>query len=107
MSPGMLCRSLLLPLLLLIAQQGAVLHGLSHYGAPHSFDKRGEPERQQPHSGSCELCLAFAHLDAAAKPEPVAVVLPALGFEVVAISRVSGWTPPAPPEQSRGPPTFL
>ena len=107
MSLGMLCRSLLLPLLLLIAQQGAVLHGLSHYGTLHASGQRGEPERQQSHSGPCELCLAFAHLDAAAKPEPAAVVLPALGFEVVAISRVSGRTPPAPPEQSRGPPTFL
>ena len=34
MSLGTLCRSLVLPLLLLIAQQGAVLHGLSHFTWP-------------------------------------------------------------------------
>lgn len=107
MSLGMLCRSFLLPLLLLLAQQGAVLHGLSHYGAPHASDQRSETERQQSHSGPCELCLAFAHLDAAARPEPLAVVPPALGFDVVAAARVPAWEAPAPPEQSRGPPTFL
>ena len=107
MSPGMLCRSLLLPLLLLFAQQGAVLHGLSHFSASHSTDPRGDPERQQPHSGPCELCLAFAHLDAAAKPEPLAIQPPVLGFGVAAVSRVPTRAPPAPPEQSRGPPTFL
>ena len=107
MSLGMLCRSLLLPLLLLLAQQGAVLHGLSHYSATSAPDQRGEPERQQPHSGPCELCLAFAHLDAAVKPAPLAIVLPVLGFEALAVSRVLAWEAPAPPEQSRGPPTHL
>ena len=107
MSPGMLWRSLLLPLLLLIAQQGAVLHGLSHFIATHSSDRRSEPERQQPHSGPCELCLAFAHLDAAAKPQPLATLPPVLGFEVVDVSRVLTRPLPVPPEQSRGPPTFL
>ena len=34
MSLGTLCRSLVLPLLLLIAQQGAALHGLSHFTWP-------------------------------------------------------------------------
>lgn len=107
MSVGMLCRGLLLPLLLLLAQQGAVLHGLSHYRAPHASDTRGDPERQQLHGGPCELCLAFAHFDAAAKPEPRVIDLPVFGLKVLAVSRVSGWTPPAPPEQSRGPPTVL
>lgn len=103
----MLCRSLLLPLLLLFAQQGALLHGLSHYSATSAPDQRGEPERKHPHSGPCELCLAFAHLDAAATPGPVAVALTVLGFDVVAVSRVLIRALPAPPEQSRGPPTFL
>ena len=107
MSLGMLCRSLLLPLLLLLAQQGAVLHGLSHDRAPDASDQRGETERQQSHSGPCGLCLAFAHLDAAARPEPLAVVPSVLGFDVVVAARVLAWEAPAPPEQSRGPPTFL
>ena len=107
MSPGMLWRSLLLPLLLLFAQQGAVLHGLSHFIATPSSDKRSEPERQQSHSGPCELCLAFAQLDAAAKPEPLTTLPPVFGFEVVAVSHVLTRALPAPPEQSRGPPTSL
>ena len=107
MSPGMLCRSLLLPLLLLFAQQGAVLHGLSHFTATPSSDSRGEPERQQPHSGPCELCLVFAHLDAAAKPQALATLPPVPGFEAVVVSRVPTRSLPAPTEQSRGPPTFL
>ena len=107
MSAGMLCRSILLPLLLLFAQQGAVLHGLSHFAATHSSDPRGDPERQQPHSGPCDLCLAFAHLDAAAKPQALTTLPPVFGFEAVAVSRVLTRALAAPPEQSRGPPTFL
>ena len=79
MSLGMLCRSFLIPLLLLMAQQGAVLHGLSHFFAP---DTRDQPAGQQLHGGPCELCLAFAHLDVAAKPEPVTTLVPVLGFVV-------------------------
>ena len=94
-------------MLVLFAQQGAVLHGLSHFAATHSSDPRGEPERQRPHSGPCELCLAFAHLDAAAKPQALTIEPPVLGFEVVAVSRVLTRALPAPPEQSRGPPFFL
>ena len=104
MSLGMLCRSFLIPLLLLMAQQGAVLHALSHFFAP---DTRDQPAGQQLHGGPCELCLAFAHLDAAARPEPAVIAPVVFRFEAVAVSEVRTWAPPAPPEQSRGPPNFL
>jgi hypothetical protein len=60
------CRlvpSLLLPLLLVVAQQGALLHELSHY---RSSETPGESKKQSPRGDVCELCLAFAQIGSAA-----------------------------------------
>jgi hypothetical protein len=61
-----LLRSLLLPLLLVIAQQGALLHELSHWsGASAETQQR---DKQAPNSDACNLCLAFAGIGSGAAP---------------------------------------
>ncbi len=65
-----LCRTVLLPTLLLLAQQGALLHGLSHYLGPEA-----QGPSEQPHSSTqpCDVCLAFAQV---ASTATAAVALP-------------------------------
>jgi hypothetical protein len=104
LSLGKFCRSLILPLLLLCAQQGGLLHELSHYKAAGTQNER-DPAKSD--GRACELCLAYAHLDVAAKPDVVAVALQTFVFAVPAAIAVSTRTADAPPAQSRGPPLFL
>ena len=53
--------TVLLALALLLAQQGAVWHSLSHLRAAPS-----QQDKQLPHSETCAQCMAFAHIGAAA-----------------------------------------
>jgi hypothetical protein len=62
--------TVLLALALLLAQQGAVWHSLSHLRAPSQQDK------QLPHSDTCAQCLAFAHIGAAVSSTVPPFVLP-------------------------------
>jgi hypothetical protein len=96
--------SLVLPLLMLLAQQGAVRHEISHLGGGHPPAAQG---KQQPVDKLCESCLAFAHLAAAAKPD-VAALPPApashRAFDAEAHAFVAADTPA---QRSRGPPSAL
>lgn len=96
--------SLLLPLFLLISQQGALLHELSHY--QHS----GQTEHQKQHPGGehCKACLSFAHIAGAAKTESLSVpLLVNLSFHYAAAIWSGFAEAPAPAPRSRGPPAFL
>lgn len=55
--------TVLLALALLLAQQGAVWHALSHLRAAPSPSQQ---DKQLPHSETCAQCMAFAHIGAAA-----------------------------------------
>jgi hypothetical protein len=102
---GKLCRSLLLPLLLLFAQQSALLHELSHYAAPET---QGHSKKQSSRGEACELCLAFAQLDSAAKPDlAVAALLADLSFALAPAVAVYAAAAELPSERNRGPPPLL
>ena len=102
---GKLCRSLLLPLLLLFAQQGALLHELSHYTAPET---QGHSKKQSSRGEACELCLAFAQVESAAKPDlAVPVLLADLSFELAPAVTVSAVAAELPSQRNRGPPPLL
>jgi len=99
-----LCRALVLPLLLLLAQQGAVLHELSHYTA----GEQGTTHKQSPRGEACDLCLAFAQVDAAAAPhDAVLPLLADLSFEQAAAPRQAARAADLPSPRNRGPPRFL
>ena len=99
-----LCLSLLLPLLMLLSQQGAVWHEIGHLsGAPFPL----EPQKQQPVDKLCESCLAFAHLAAAATPALPSLQLADFSFAVTAADALIFIAADAPSQRSRGPPAFL
>ena len=96
-----LCRTLLLPLLLLCVQQGAFLHELSHYKAAET-----EEDGDRQHSdGPCALCLAFAHVESVAAPAvPPLPLLAGLSFLLVPAAVVASRAATPPARRNRGPP---
>ena len=107
MTPRSLIRSLLLPLLLLLAQQGALLHELSHYATPQTQEEGGD-KKQPSHAEACSLCLAFAQVEFAAPTHvPMAPLLAQLSFELTPADPVYVGTTPLPAERSRGPPPII
>lgn len=92
--------TLLLPVLLVLAQQGQLRHEYSHYAKPVGAQKKTPPGPDH-----CPLCLAYAHLGGAAKTElPPAALAANLSFHFasspeVAEIHVTGLAP-----RSRGPP---
>ncbi|HZE91370.1 MAG TPA: hypothetical protein VE029_06655 [Rhizobacter sp.] len=99
-----LCLSLVLPLLMLLSQQGAAWHEIEHLREVPS-----PVERQHKHAGDplCKTCLAFAHLAVAAKPEIATPELLQVSHARVAAAAVAFVAPHAPAERSRGPPHSL
>jgi hypothetical protein len=101
-----LVRHLLLALALLLAQQGALLHQVSHDAAAATqsdFD-----DGRHANSGPCIVCVAFAGIGASAAPSAVQpVLLDRLAFEHGAAQADSHRSLEAPAQRSRGPPAFL
>jgi len=99
------CRGLVLPLLLLFAQQGALLHELSHYAGN---EPQGAAHKQSPRGEACDLCLAFAQVDAAVAPHDAAPpLLGDLSFERATAPRLVARAADLPSLRNRGPPRFL
>lgn len=101
--------SLLLPLLLVFAQLGAARHEIGHLQAPvaQSGEAATASKKDLPLDKLCEVCLAFAHLTTAAKPEVPS--LPLLRFEHARAPHdaVHAIDADAPALRSRGPPLSL
>lgn len=101
------CRSMLLPLCLLLAQHGVLLHELSHC-ASGVTQEQGEDDHHRADQDHCHLCIAFAQLESVATTDVViAGLLAGLSFQQVSIAAMSGTTSESPSERNRGPPTFL
>jgi hypothetical protein len=101
-----LLRGLLLALVLLLAQQGALLHQLSHYAAAATQSDGDDGRHAQ--GGSCIGCLAFAEHGSAAAPEPASqVLLDRLAFRLNTALSAPLHALEAPSQHNRGPPTFL
>jgi hypothetical protein len=96
--------SLVLPLLMLLSQQGAVWHEIGHLADVPSPVEQG---KQQPVDKLCESCLAFAHLAVAAKPEVPALMMPGFSHTRPAANAVRFIAADTPAQRSRGPPNFL
>ena|GEM_PF-1245234 len=100
-----LCRSLLLPFLLLLAQQSALLHELSHLDASSTQDQN---KKQAVHGEACELCLGFAQVDTAVAPDVAVSPLRAdLLFQLAPMSAAYVGGTLRPSLRNRGPPPFL
>jgi hypothetical protein len=116
---------LLLPLFMLLSQQGAVWHGIGHLTGARGHAPAGAALAHAPVSSVardehddvahadpdelsadqlCEICLAFDDLAASARAEaPVLALNEAVHVQAAAAERAER-SMPAPPPRSRGPP---
>ena len=104
-----LLLSLLLPFVLLLSQQGAVTHELSHLtdAVAQAAGGQGPSSGHQPGDLQCEACLAFAHLAGVATAHVAHPALLGFSFAVPANEAPVFIAADAPAARSRGPPTFL
>ncbi len=103
-----LLLSLLLPFVLLLSQQGAVVHEVSHLADYASGVAGGQvPAGHQPGDLQCEACLAFAHLAGVATAHVVPPALLSFSFQIPADDAPVFIAADAPTARSRGPPKVL
>ena len=101
--------SYLLPILLLLAQQGAVLHELGHFVADveHAQSRGKQPDPRQLPGAPCEKCIVFAHLSGAVAPSIPVIVIPQLAFALFGRVAEAQRSNDSPSARSRGPPSTL
>jgi hypothetical protein len=94
---------LLLPLLMLLSQQGALWHEISHLadGRAPSHERR-----EQPIDRLCQQCLGYAQLAAAATPFVPPLLLLEAHFARPQADALPWIAADAPSARSRGPPAF-
>ena len=95
--------SWLLPLLMLVSQQGAYWHELGHLRPPAEQTQ----EKKQTAEKLCEACLAFAHLADLTETAAFEPALLSLSFGFTFPRTESALPSEAPAARSRGPPFFL
>jgi len=113
---------LLLPLLMLFAQQGALWHEIGHLSgggsplagsatllpdAPASALPQQRSEQLKSLDKLCETCLAYAQLASVAKTDVLPLDLLSFGFGFARIVAVLAISADAPALRARGPPSFL
>ena len=102
---GRLIGSMLLALLLLCAQRGALVHELSHFSLPA---KTESVAKQTVPADLCELCLAFAQVGSGAARSQLSLpLLASLEFERMPTMPVRAATATPATPRSRGPPVAL
>jgi hypothetical protein len=93
--------TLLLPLLLLFAQQAELRHEYSHHAGRTASCKKPVP------ADTCSTCLACAHVTAAAKPEVTfGRLLSNLSFHFAPATQVAHAGDNVASPRNRGPPTL-
>ena len=98
-----LLKALGLLLLLLLAQQGAVEHELSHFSAANLGGINAEPIGGS--NAPCSLCPAFAQVVTPAFSHSIHIPLRAVfALQLIAERRNSAIDARAPQPRSRGPP---
>lgn len=111
-----LLLAFLLPIVMLLSQQGAVTHEVGHIAdfvaqanavANGGSTDGGEPGSHQAGDLQCQACLAFAHLAGVATATVVPPALLSFSFHFTVIEAPAFIAADAPTARSRGPPTFL
>ena len=103
-----LLLSFLLPIVLLLSQQGAVMHEMSHLAESTSRVAGGQDRvGHRPGNLQCEACLAFAHLAGVATVQVVPPALLSFSFQIPVNEAPVFIAADAPTARNRGPPTFL
>lgn len=105
MTPFMrrLVLALLMPLLMLLSQQGAAWHEIGHWNQQQQQQRKDDPADKL-----CAVCLSFAHMAVTATPTlPPPLMLADAAHVKAAAAEVAFLAAPAPQARSRGPPTRL
>ena len=100
-----LALSIVLPLLMLLAQQGAVVHDLGHLGTGQSAPAGAS--KATPADKLCLSCLAFAQIGSSAKAERLPLLLLEHTHVLIAAPVAIAVAAEPPQQRSRGPPTVL
>ncbi len=96
---------MLLALWMVLVQQGALLHELSHYTSPDAQTELGH--KKHVAAGACALCLSFAQVNSGAASALVPTALRAdVAFHWEPASPVHPRAAAVPAQRSRGPPSF-
>jgi hypothetical protein len=104
-----LALALLMPLLMLLSQQGAAWHEIGHWNSSQNSDpaRQQQQRKDDPADKLCATCLSFAQLAATAYPDiPVLALADAQHVQAPATA-VASLTATPPTARSRGPPTRL
>ncbi len=103
-----LLSGLLFALLLLLTQQGAVLHELSHLTSPHAQSLSHGDGHHPVAADLCTACLGFGQAALGSSPAPVSPPLRAgLAFGEMPHAGMAGSALDLVPPRSRGPPVAL
>ena len=107
-----LLLAFLLPFVLLLSQQGAMLHEIGHLA--DFADRTGTSTSGGSGTGThqagdlqCQACLAYAHLAGVATATVLPPALLSFGFHFPVIEAPAFVAADAPAARSRGPPVFL
>jgi hypothetical protein len=100
-----LLAALLVPVLLVLTQQAALVHELGHF--VQQVQRSDGPDRQSNGGDFCEKCLAFAHLSGASPSAPPSV-LPLQSDNECPVPRETAGRPAESTVcRIRGPPFYL
>lgn len=100
-----LALGLALPLLVLLAQQGAALHELSHvYYAGQTLGSQLHQDQQLPDDSLCPTCQSFAQVAHSAVGAPAVSVPPSSTYLPASSAAHPTLSADAPSPRSRGPP---
>jgi hypothetical protein len=102
-----LVHSIILALLMLLAQQGAVVHELSHLQTQAARSPSSAPDESAAHDALCLSCLAFAGVASAARPDAFQAPLLSFSPPQTAQVAVAALVAEALAPRSRGPPIPL
>lgn len=113
-----IASTLLMALLVVGAQQAALLHEIDHglaHGAPaaglfaakNDIPATGKTASKETASSYCEKCFQFAHVCGAVFSSPVTVGFVAAHAQAVRGSEAADLASDPPPNRSRGPPVLL
>ena len=97
----------LLPLLLLLAQQGVMTHELSHIGEALGHSQPHDGHKQLPGGLSCEKCLSFANLSGGPTSEAPPPLVNLLSYDHATPVAAADLAADTLSPRSRGPPAVL
>jgi hypothetical protein len=94
-----------LAFLLLFAQQGAMLHALSHVPGP--TPTQSQPDKQLPHSQACDKCVVYGQLAGSVAAAPLVIFEQQAAVALVAVLVATYFPLFFRAYSSRAPPRFV